>query len=120
MASCPTLTSLRNCGKITPPVGDRLVVGHVTLDYSTEVRILVPQQAEKETPSHEGVFVSIVQMPGFCEKPDSFSFAHHLQSNQQRMLIAGLPIDPERQARAVRREVQPNVKCIISGCQIAR
>jgi hypothetical protein len=36
-------------------VGDRLVVGHVTLDHSAEVRILVPQLAETETPSHEGV-----------------------------------------------------------------
>ena len=54
---CPTLTSPRNCGKITPLVGDRLVVGHVTLDHSAEVRTLVPQFEEKKRPRERAFFV---------------------------------------------------------------
>lgn len=38
-----------------------------------------------------------------------FALACHLQRHQHGMLIAGLPIDPERQARAIRHEVQPGV-----------
>ena len=111
MASCPTLTSLRNCGKITPSVGDRLVVGHVTLDHSAEVRILVPQLAEKKRPRDEGVFV--------CGPITWLRIiGHHLQAVTNSGCSS--PLRPKGIARCVSAEYKPDVQRILAWRQIGR
>ena len=68
-----SLTKTQNWGNIAPPMGDRLVVGHVTLDHGAEVRTLVPQLESADTPSTTPrAFLSAVEKgaPGAAKPAD--------------------------------------------------